>query len=173
MGIFPTDKSDIIDWTTATITGFGFDLDPMELADDVEAISKHLAKWRPEILASESVCVSPDLGYAGTFDCIARYENHPKFKEGIIDLKPSMDRKHVAQIAAYNFAPFIVVDGVMRPKPAFEQCGVLVMGKGKCGLRPIAMDEMQMYFREVFEPALKLMNVASLPMPKEQALWDK
>ena len=92
VGIFPTDKSDIIDWTTTTITGYGFDLDPMALADEIVPISRHLSKWRPEILASESVCYSSAMGYAGTFDAIARYENHPKFKQGIIDLKPSVER---------------------------------------------------------------------------------
>lgn len=173
VGIFPTDKSDIIDWTTATITGYGFDLDPMALAEEIVPISRHLAKWRPEILASESVCYDKTHRYAGTFDAIARYENHPKFKQGVIDLKPQVERKHVAQLAAYNFAEFLYVDGMSRPKPAFDQCGILVVKEGKCGLRTIDIQEMELYFDKVFKPALELMRVAELPMPKEQALWDK
>jgi hypothetical protein len=95
---------------------------------EVEPFLPHLAQWaetyRPEILFTEGQIFNTEVGYAGSFDLIARVYGRTL----LIDYKTGsvVDHFTALQLAAYEHGEFIGADDeVVAQLPALDGCAVL------------------------------------------------
>lgn len=168
--------NDLEDWANERIRDQGMGINASDALPSLNALWNHLQKWRPEILATEARGYSK-LGYAGTLDAIAKYENHPSFRFGLIDCKPDTERKHVAQLAAYtNFDYIVTPEGQEVAMAPFEEAAILQVSElthgWKAGLRKIGKSELDYWFGVFKHYLLAYQMVKQGKLPELKTKWD-
>jgi hypothetical protein len=97
---------------------------PDELAGHVEACVRFLDDWDVDAIHTEASVFSPQWGYAGTLDLIADLGG----QRWLLDWKTNRSGPFgdvAFQLAAYRYAEYRELDGVLIPMPHVDHCGVV------------------------------------------------
>lgn len=147
--------------------------------DEVAPYAASLVRWleihRPIVWFSEMPVFNDQHGYAGTCDLVLWLGDQPY----LVDLKTSCSfrRSWAAQVAAYAYADFGVVDRTHRLEVEMPRLngqplrgGVLMVEPHRAGLRTF---DVRPYFEGLFIPALVAWKAnAAMPLP-ERNEWHK
>jgi hypothetical protein len=120
----------------------------------VEHFEEFLAEFEPEFLFMEETVWNGTVGYAGSFDAIAKIGGETL----VLDWKTTKSGVHAEvaiQLASYRHAEYLVrPDGTRVPMPKIDGGAVLHVRPEGWGLYPVRCDEeifeFQKHLREVF-----------------------
>lgn len=163
------------EYVSDNIRTHGRTCDPADVAPYAASLVRWLHVNRPMIWHSEIPVFNDKYGYAGTCDLVLWLGNEPY----LVDLKTSCSfrRSWAAQVAAYAYAEFGVVDRYHRLKVQMPRIGteplnggVLMVEPHRAGLRTF---DVRPYFEGLFVPALAAWKAnAAMPLP-ERNEWHK
>lgn len=169
------EPEDCLEYVEENIRAHGRTCEPLEVAPYAASLVRWLAIHRPLIWFSEMPVFNDTHGYAGTCDLVLWQHEKPY----LVDLKTSCSfrRSWAAQVAAYAYAEFGVVDRDHRLEVQMPRIddkpiggGVLMVEPYRAGLRTFCV---QPYFEDLFLPALAAWKAnAGMPLP-ERNDWHK